>query len=133
MSNTTSHDPQKTHADGSAMLLYKRLKADLLSAMKARQSIAVATLRSMVGAIDNAGAVEHDTTIVPLVGRSADVPRRELTEAQVRAILQGEADERRSAQVKYERLGKNMEAERLRAELEVFARYLGDAAPDSQE
>jgi uncharacterized protein len=103
-----------------------RMKADLLIAMKARQSSAVAALRSMLSAIDNAGAVDVDPSIVPLVGRSADVPRRVLSEAEVWALLRAEAGARRSAIASYEELGKIEEAARLRAELEVVTRYLDD-------
>ncbi|MCC6455174.1 MAG: GatB/YqeY domain-containing protein [Caldilineaceae bacterium] len=105
-----------------------RMKTDLLMAMKARQHSAVAALRSMLSAIDNAGAVEVDTSVVPLTGISADVPRRELSEAEVWALLRAEAEARRSAIARYEELGKMAEAARLRAELEVVALYLDDPA-----
>jgi uncharacterized protein len=112
----------------SEMPVIIRMKADLLTAIKARQNSAVAALRSMLSAIDNAGAVEVDTSVVPLVGISADVPRRVLSEAEVWELLRAEAKVRQSAIARYEELGKIEDAERLRAELEVVARYLGDPA-----
>jgi uncharacterized protein len=114
---------QTDHATGT---LYERLKADLPKAMKARDSAAVVAIRLMLAAIDHAGAVEVDTTVVPMVGRTADVPRRELSEGEVRALLKAEAEEHRLGAEKYERLGKMEEADRLRAEAEVFVRYLGN-------
>jgi uncharacterized protein YqeY len=60
----------------------------------------------------------------PIVNRSADVPRRLLTEADIRAILQREANERRASMEKYEALGRYDEVERLRDELAVFDLFL---------
>lgn len=117
-----------SQSDLSEMPLHERLKADLLRAMKARQRTTVATLRSMLAAIDNAGAVEPNTSTSPVVGRSADVSRKVLTEEQMRKVLQTEVEERRSAVAEYERLERHVEADRLRAELEVFAHYLADSA-----
>lgn len=117
-----------SQSDLSEMPLRERLKADLLRAMKARQRTTVATLRSMLAAIDNAGAVEPNTSTSPVVGRSADVSRKVLMEEQMRKVLQTEVEERRSAVAEYERLERHVEADRLRAELEVFAHYLADSA-----
>src|SRR5215218_6168932 len=108
----------------SKLPVMDRLKADLHSAMKARQSIRVATLRTMVSALDNATAVEVDKSIVPLMGHTPDVPRKELSEAQQLDILRAEAAGRRMALHSYEQLGKLEEAARLRTELEVFTGYL---------
>jgi uncharacterized protein YqeY len=108
--------------------LVERLKADLRSAMKARESSTVMTLRAMLSALDNATAVEVDASFVPLYGRTPDVPRRELSEAQQLEILRTEAESRRSTMRQFEQLGKVEDAARMRAELEVFARYLDDGA-----
>jgi uncharacterized protein YqeY len=86
----------------------------------------------MLSIIDNAGAVEVDTSVVPLSGISKDVPRRELSEAQIVDLLRAEAAARDSAMITYEQLGKHEEAQRLRLELDVFARYLEDVTPDQQ-
>jgi hypothetical protein len=86
----------------------------------------------MLSIIDNAGAVEVDTSIVPLFGISKDVPRRELSEAQIVDLLRAEAAARHSAAIRYEQLGKHEEAQRLYLELDVFARYLEDVTPDQQ-
>ena len=106
------------------MSLVERMKSDLLASMKARDSIRVATLRTMISALDNAGAVPVDTHIVPMSGLTPDVPRRELSEDEQLDILRGEADGRRKALRQYETLGQTDVALRLRAELDVITGYL---------
>jgi uncharacterized protein YqeY len=104
-----------------------QLKADLIKAMKARDKIATATIRTMLGAIDNAEAVELPQGLVYAMDGSAEVPRRLLTEEDIRAILIREWEERRRAHANYQALGLVEETERVREEVAVFDRYLGDA------
>jgi uncharacterized protein YqeY len=109
------------------MILRDRLKADLMKAMKARETNTVTILRTLLGAIDNAEAVEvvePSMPIAPVIGQSNEVPRKVLTEADILAILQCEADEQAQAVAEYERLGQQAEADRLRAGLEVITQYL---------
>jgi uncharacterized protein YqeY len=106
------------------MSLRERIKADLPAAMRERQTVVVATLRSLMAAIDNAGAVEQGPPSGPIVGRPADAPRKTLSDPDARKIVQAERDERTEALVTYERLGKTKDADRLREELSVIARYL---------
>jgi uncharacterized protein YqeY len=61
-----------------------------------------------------------------VVRYSADVPRRVLSEAEVWELLRAEGKAGHSAIARYEELGKIEDAARLRAELEVVARYLDD-------
>jgi hypothetical protein len=84
----------------------------------------VSTLRSTLAEIDNAEAVEVDTSFVPLVGRTNDVPRKVLTEAEIRAILQSEADQIKLALAEYERVGRVEKAAELQAAWELLAGYL---------
>ncbi len=105
----------------------EQLKAELLKAMKARDTIAVATIRTMLGAIDNAEAVPLPQGLVFAIDGSAEVPRRLLTEEDIRAILTREREERRRAHAHYSALGLVEETERVRKEAAVFDRYLGDA------
>ena len=118
--------PWEQQVLNSAIPLRQRLKADLHGAVKARQNHVVSTLRSTLAEIDNAEAVEVDTSIVPLVGRSNDVPRKILTEAQIRAILQREADQIKLALAEYESVGQTEKAAELQAAWEVLAGYLLD-------
>lgn len=72
----------------SPTVLEERLKADLRWALRARDRTVVAALRAAVAAIDNAGSVGiPEDGRAPVVGKAADVPRRELTEEDVVGIL----------------------------------------------
>ena len=75
------------------------LRAALTDAMKSRDRAAVSAYRQAIAAIDNAGAVPIESA--PRAGAleasasgagSADVPRRELTEAQIHALVCVEQD-----------------------------------------
>jgi uncharacterized protein len=109
------------------------LRADLTAALKTRDRIAAAALRSALAAIDNAEAVPVDGAPVAGEGAvagavigvgAAEVARRGLTEVDVRAILAGEVQERRTAAAEYERLGRAERATQLRAEADVLGRHL---------
>lgn len=108
-----------------------RLRAELTAAMKRRDRAAMAACRSALGAIDNAeaqgvagpraGAVEASAVGVG----AAEVRRRELTEAERRAVVAAEAAERRAAA---DELPATVaaRADELRAEAAVLAALLGD-------
>jgi hypothetical protein len=104
--------------------------------MKGRDSMAIAALRTTLGAIDNAEAVDVPERPLPMgepiagavVGHGAgEAPRRELSEGQIRALVQGEVADRESAAADYERLGRHDEATRLRAESAVLIALLRSA------
>lgn len=112
-----------------------RLRSALPAAMKARDMTAVAALRSALGAIDNAEAVDAaraptvnigDADIAnSAVGLGAgDVERLVLTETQMADIVRAEVADRRAAAADYERAGRHDRAERLRGEAEVLASHL---------
>ena len=109
----------------AAALMRARLNSDLLAAMKSRDTIATATLRCLIGALDNGSAVPLTSDHVAVYGRSGDVPRKDLSETECNNILSAEAQSRRIAVAEYERLGRVEQATRLQAELAVIARYLG--------
>jgi uncharacterized protein YqeY len=112
------------------------LRSDLTAALKARDRVAVAALRSALAAIDNAEAVpvdnlpgsvassEHVAGAAVGLG-AAEAERRHLTDADLRSIVENEVLERSVAAGEYERLGRDDAAERLRAEAEVLSRHLG--------
>ena len=87
--------------------LRQRLRVALPAALKARDRLAVAALRSTLAAIDNAEAVD----------RSAAVDRHLAIERIVRA----EVAERESAAVEYERAGHRDRAEQLRGEASALS------------
>lgn len=103
--------------------LRSRLAADLKIALRARDAAGISAIRGLVAAIDNAGAVATTALNVPVHGRSGDVPRRDLSPADLRGLLAAEIVERHDAISMYE-AGRQLDAaERLRAELRVLTRY----------
>lgn len=109
------------------MEIREQMKADLTQAMKARDSLAVTTLRSVLGAIDNAEAIpvtEAKIPVEPVIGKSNEAPRKLLTAADIRQILQHEIEDRRAASAEYARLGQPAEAERLQKAAGLIEAYL---------
>jgi len=92
--------------------------------MKTRQSAIVSILRTVLAAIDNAAAVELPPNFVPVMGQSNDVPRKVLTETQMRDIVRNEIRALQSASAEYEQLGKTEEADTLRIQAAALSEYL---------
>jgi uncharacterized protein YqeY len=100
-------------------MLRERLRAALVPAMKAKDRAAVSALRSALAAIENAAAVAPQDAVfgLPAVGLGVtEVPRREQDDAEIERIVRAEIDERLAAAADYDRLGREIEATRLRAE-----------------
>jgi uncharacterized protein YqeY len=108
-----------------------RLGAELRDAMKRRDRIAMAVLRSALAAIDNAeappgGDVASSMVVSEHVAASAEglgaaeVARLVLTERDMLGIVAGEARDREHAAIEYDDLGQRERAERLRAEAAVL-------------
>jgi uncharacterized protein len=116
-----------------------RLREALTEAMKARDPIARAAIRSALGAIDNARSVRADRRAGPqgsgpIAGSveglgAGEASRRELDEGQITEIVRAEVTSREAAAAEYERLGRLDEAARLRAECGVLRRLLHAQAP----
>jgi uncharacterized protein YqeY len=107
--------------------LRENLKSGLVQAMKARQTQAISTLRSILSEIDNAEAVPMDASIKPTVGFSNDVPRKILSEEQMQNILEHQYHEIQASLAEYKRLEKHDEAAQLQVELDVLTPYLKDS------
>ncbi|MEZ7898533.1 MAG: hypothetical protein QMB98_06935 [Flaviflexus sp.] len=111
------------------------LRAALKDAMKGRGRDAGTALRSALAAIDNAEAVDAsptklETTSEHVAGASigagsAEAMRRELSEVEIRAILEREMSERIEVAQEFESLGQLGEAARLRREAEALAPFIG--------
>ncbi len=110
-----------------------QLRAALAQAIRSGDSVAVSALRSALAAIGNAEAVEAGTPggspgADPLGPAGAvgatDVPRRQLTEADLAQTVRVEITERLTAAGEYERLGQPERAERLRGEANVLGRFV---------
>ena len=120
--------------DADPAPLRDRLRTALRTAMKARDAAAVAALRSALGAIDNAEAVdaahvastaEGPGGLAGTVGLGAgEATRRTLTEADVERIVRAEAADRRAAAREYEGLGQADRASRLDAEAGILEAQL---------
>ena len=114
-----------------------RLRLALAEALRARDTIAVSALRSALGAIGNAEAVEpgaaaptgsgspHLAGAVAGLG-AAEAPRRRLSAAEVEQIIRAEAGERERAARDYERAGHADRAGRLRREARLLLAVLTD-------
>jgi uncharacterized protein YqeY len=87
-----------------------RLRADLTTAMKARDELRTATLRMVLAAI----------SAEEVAGKEA----RELSDDEVQAVLRREAKKRREAAEAFGGAGRTQQAERERAEEGVLADYL---------
>jgi uncharacterized protein YqeY len=129
--------------------LRERLSRALPVAMKARDRVAVAALRSALAAIANAEAVDPSrapppgpsspTGPPPEPGGSApdppfagtvaglgatEVERRRLSGTQVEEVVRAEVADREAVAAGYERAGLLEQAERLRGEAQVLASHL---------
>ncbi|AYF75251.1 hypothetical protein D7D52_16790 [Nocardia yunnanensis] len=111
--------------------LRERLRAALPVAMKARDRAAAAALRSALGAIDNAEAVDGAGARAGAIEASsvglgtAEATRRELTEADIEGIVRTEIGERLSAATEYDSLAGGADrAAYLRAEAATLAAHL---------
>jgi uncharacterized protein len=98
-----------------------RLRAAVREALSSKDTHAVAALRSLASAIDNAEAVggsgPHGVKLGVGVG---DVERRRLSFDDVDRIVAGEIAEREAAAAQYERLGRLHEAHALRVEIALL-------------
>lgn len=91
-------------------MLAEQLQSELTTAMKGRDQLTVAVLRSALAAIKEA--------------RVAGAEARDLSDDDVRAVLAKEAKKRDEAAAAFGDAGRIEQAERERAEGEVLARYL---------
>jgi len=111
------------------------LRRDLVRAIKTRDEVAAAALRSALAAVANAEAIDtaeaHQAAVGgPTIARSvvgvgaAEVDRREIAAAEVAAILRAEVDERIEAATEYRRRGHDDRAARLEEEAKVLCSYV---------
>jgi uncharacterized protein YqeY len=102
------------------------LQAELITAMKNQDRQTVVAIRAALSAIANEEAVPSTERAGAIedAGRSADVPRRELTHQQIKLILLDEVQERRNSAGYLRTAGRNEEADSREAEAAVLERYL---------
>ena len=114
----------------SAAAFKDRLRADLKLALRTRDNNKAATLRRLIGALDNAEAVEvADKPYQPRAfgDPAGEVARRELDAAAIDAVIAREVADRRSAADDYDRHGRTEESVRLRDEAALIATYSGSS------
>jgi hypothetical protein len=92
--------------------LKKRIRADMTSAMKARDELRTSTLRMVVAAITSA----------EVAGERA----RELSDDEVQAVVASQAKKRREAAAAFAEGGRHELAEKETAEAAILADYLPD-------
>ena len=100
------------------MSLKERLRADLTTAMKARDELRASTLRMVLSAVTNA----------EVAGKSAKV----LSDDEVVGVLTTEAKKRREAATAFADGGRAESAERERAEAAVIADYLPEQLTEAE-
>lgn len=98
--------------------LKDRLRADLTTAIKARDEVRSSTLRMVLTAITNA----------EVAGKQA----RELTDEDVLGVLMSEGKKRREAAEAFADAGRTEQAAKERAELEVLSDYLPEQLSDEE-
>ena len=98
--------------------LKERLRADLTAAMKARDALTTATLRLALAAI----------TTAEVAGTQA----KELSDAEVIAVLQKEVRKRGEAAEAFAAAGRAEQAAKERAEADVLSAYLPTALTDDE-
>lgn len=98
--------------------LKDQLRADLTTAMKARDQVRSSTLRMVLAAVANA----------EVAGKTA----RELSDEEVVTVLGAEAKKRREAAAAFDDGGREESAAKERAEAEVIAVYLPEQLDDAE-
>jgi uncharacterized protein YqeY len=126
--------PAEPAPDTDPQELRRVLRRDLASAMKAREPDAVAALRTAIAAIDNAEAVPAPatspaTTSTHFAGAragvgAAEAARLDLDDARQRAILRDQVTGYTEEADRYEALGQQAAAARLRAQGRLLSAYL---------
>ena len=98
--------------------LKDQLRADLTTAMKARDQVRSSTLRMVLAAVANA----------EVAGKTA----RELSDDEVVTVLGAEAKKRREAAAAFDEGGREESAAKERAEAEVIAEYLPEQLSEAE-
>jgi uncharacterized protein YqeY len=100
------------------------MEAALAAAIRARDPLTTSTLRAALGALANAEAVDPAT----MPTGTTEVPRRELTAADIAAVLRQELSELQGALDACRRHGRAAEAAELRQRRAILEGYLASDA-----
>lgn len=105
------------------MTALERLRIDLTEALRSREPVEASMIRTLIAAIENAGAVEAEPTVEPKRGLGHDVPRKVLSEHDVGVIIDRERLEVAEALARYRDLGLPDEVAEMERRLAVIERY----------
>lgn len=105
------------------MTVLERLRADLTVALRDRRPVEASMIRSLIAAIENAGAIEAEPSVEPKIGLGHDQPRRELDSQDIARIIERERSEVVAAIDHYRDLGLTDEIQDLDQRLRVIDRY----------
>jgi uncharacterized protein YqeY len=110
-----------------------KLSDDLKNAMKEKDEIAIRTIRSLISEIDNAGAVIVETPkVMPMSGGiagatdgigSAEVPRKELSETDIKNIIKKEIEEI-SNTIELVKQNSQLDTKQFTKQIEILENYL---------
>lgn len=101
-----------------------RMRADLRTAMRARDRDAMTALRTALAAVANAEAPPDDGSYLPVHGRLVEHQRLVLTAADVMRILREQVDDRRDTLRRIGPAGPPAAIAALRAEIDVLSAYV---------
>ena len=104
------------------------MQADLKTAMAARDRGTVAVLRTTLAALANAEAVDAGASRPERGLFVNDVARRDLSDDDVRTVIERERAELAASADEYDGVGQSEEAATLRAQVAVLDRYLASSA-----
>jgi uncharacterized protein len=134
-------DMATSDGDPAGSGIQARLRRDLVAALRARDQVAIAALRTALSTLGNAEAVPvpaapastppaggpHIAGAAAGLG-AAEAARRHVDEAEAGRIVRAEISERLAAAEQYERGGRADRAARLRHEAAVLIAALGEPA-----
>ena len=98
-----------------------RLAEELRAAFAVRNREATRTLRCIMAALDNAGAVSPEAQARYAAASITEAPRRPLSEQEIAALLQAEIAARSKTADIYEHVGNAAQATQLRDEIATIA------------
>lgn len=99
-----------------------KLSEELRAAMTQRNSEDVSTIRSLMAALDNAGALSKEEIAQLNDPAKSEVPRKKLTKEDIKAILNREIDIRNAAFCDFERLGNEIQSQIVKRSIATILR-----------
>lgn len=94
-----------------------RLAEELRTAFAAHDRAAIRTLRCIMAAVDNSGAISRTAQAAYVAASITEAPRKPLSEQAIAEILLAEISARRRAADLYERAGNVVQVDELRTEI----------------